>query len=82
MALGLSGHAEFVMPYFTINLGIGHNIVNARGDFSGLYQMVGLKIGLPRNAFLNIGYTLRNFKNPNHLMLGIGFRFNHKRKTL
>jgi len=82
MTLGLSGHAEFVMPYFTINLGIGHNIVNTRRDFSGFYQMASLKIGLARNVFLNIGYTLRNFQKPNHLMLGIGFRFNHKRNTL
>ena len=72
MALGLSARAEFVMPYFTINLGYGHNIVNARGGLKGWYQMLALKVGLSRRIFANIGYSLHDFKYPNHLMLGAG----------
>ena len=30
MALGMSGRAEFVMPYFTINMGIGRYFINAQ----------------------------------------------------
>lgn len=80
MALGLSGHAEFIMPYFTINLGLGKNIVNDGGSFSGIYETVALKIGVTRHAFINIGYSLRDFKSPNHLMIGAGIRFNHQRR--
>ena len=33
-------------------------------------------------AFVHIGYSLNDFKNPNNLMLGMGLRFNNKRKSL
>lgn len=80
MALGVSARAEFVMPYFTINTGMGRNIINAKGDLRGWYQTLTLKINMPYNLFLNIGYSLYDFKTPNHLMLGIGYHFNNKRK--
>ena len=32
LALGLSARTEFVMPCFTINFGIGHNVVNAQTE--------------------------------------------------
>lgn len=79
MALGLSGRVEFVMPFFTINMGIGHNIINAKGDFHGFYETLNLKIGVTKALFLNIGYCLNNFKTPNYLMLGLGVRINNKR---
>lgn len=78
LALGLSGRAEFVMPYFTVNLGIGANILHGGGDLKGLYQVLALKIEVTRNSFLHIGYNLQNFHTPNFLMLGIGFRFHNK----
>lgn len=81
MALGLSARAEFVMPYFTINLGIGHNVVNARGHLDGWYEMLALKIGVSRHTFIHIGYSLNEFKNPNNLMLGFGVRLNNQRKS-
>lgn len=81
MALGLSGRAEFVMPYFTINIGIGQNFVNNKGDFKGVYETVNLKLGITRALFANIGYCLNDFKHPNYLMLGLGLRFNHRRAT-
>lgn len=75
MALGLSGRAEFVMPFFTINLGYGHYVLNARGGFRGWYQMLALKVGVSKHLFANIGYSLHDFKYPNHLMLGLGVRW-------
>lgn len=77
LALGLSGRAEYVMPYFTIGVGMGTNIIG-RGDLRGFYQILALKIGITRSSFLHIGYNLQNFKTPNYLMLGLGFRFNNK----
>ncbi len=73
VALGLSARAEFVMPYFTINFGIGHNVVNANTeDMKGFYEILALKVNLMRKAYLHIGYSLYDFYYPNNLMLGIG----------
>lgn len=73
IALGLSGRVEFVMPYFTINFGIGHNFVNATTrDMEGFYEILALKINLFRQTYLHIGYSLYDFYYPDNLMLGIG----------
>jgi len=78
LALGLSGRAEFVMPYFTVGVGLGANILHKGGDLKALYQILALKIEVTRSSFIHIGYSLHNFHTPNFLMLGIGFRFNNK----
>lgn len=75
MAVGLSACAEFVMPYFSINFGIGRNVVNGHGDFSGTYEMLSLKIRTFHRVYLNIGYCLSDFQYPNFLMLGVGYTF-------
>lgn len=75
MALGLSARAEFVMPYFTINVGVGTNVINAKDDFKGVYEILALKLNVTRRAFIHIGYSLYDLKTPNHLMLGVGWRF-------
>ena len=73
VTLGLSARTEFVMPYFTINFGIGHNFINAgTADFKGFYEILALKINVMRQAYLHIGYSLYDFYYPNNLMLGIG----------
>ena len=77
MALGLSARTEFVMPYFSINFGVGTNVINAQGDFSGVYELLALKMNVTRRAILHIGYSLNNFHTPKHLMLGVGWRFGH-----
>lgn len=77
IALGISGRAEYVMPYFTIGMGMGTNIIG-KGHLRGFYQLLALKIDVTRGSFLHIGYNLQNFKTPNYLMLGLGFRFNNK----
>lgn len=78
LALGISTRAEYVMPYFTVGLGIGANLIHGGGDLKGLYQTLALKIEVTRNSFLHIGYNLQNFQTPNYLMLGIGYRFNNR----
>ena len=79
MSLGLSARAEFVMPYFTINAGMGKNLINAHAELKGWYQTLALKVDVAHSVFLNIGYSLYDFKTPNHLMLGVGYHFHHKR---
>lgn len=80
MALGLSARAEFVMPFYSINFGVGRYFLNGKGIFSGFYQTLALKMNLSRNSFVHIGYSLQSFRHPNHLMLGMGFRFHNKRQ--
>jgi hypothetical protein len=79
MALGLSTRAEYVMPYFTVGLGMGVNVLQGGGDMNYLYQTVALKMDVTRNTFLHIGYCVKDFHKPNHLMLGFGIRFGNKR---
>lgn len=78
IALGISGRIEYVMPFFTVGIGMGTNILHRGGDLKAFYQMLTLKISVTRNSFLHIGYNLQEFKTPNYLMLGVGFRFNNK----
>jgi ABC-type multidrug transport system fused ATPase/permease subunit len=59
LALGLSGRAEYVMPFFTIGVGLGTNVLG-RGDLRGLYQVFALKINVTRSSFLHIGYNLQS----------------------
>ena len=81
-ALGTSVRAEYVMPFFAINAGIGYNFLAGTDDQRGLYQTLTLKVAVSRLVYLNIGYSLQRFKDPNHLMLGIGFRFHDKSPRL
>lgn len=75
VSAGLSARAEFVMPYFTINFGIGHNVLNAAAtDFKGFYEVLALKVAMSQKTYLHIGYSLYDFYYPNNLMLGIGYR--------
>ena len=78
-AVGVSLRAEIVMPVFSINLGVGRNVVCKGADTDSFYQVVALKTDITRNLFLHVGYQLYKFKDPNNLMLGLGFRFNAKR---
>lgn len=80
-ALGLSARAEYVMPYFTVGLGFGANILDGGQDMSYYYQIFALKMEVTRNMFLHIGYSVKEFHAPNCLMLGFGFHFGNKRPS-
>ncbi len=73
---GLSVRAEIVMPVFSINLGIGKNFICKGSDTDSFYQTFVLKTNITKSIFLHTGYQLYRFKDPNNLMLGIGYRFN------
>ncbi len=77
-ALGISARGEYVMPYFSINFGMGVNVLHAGGDLKTFYQVLALKVDITRYSFLHIGYSVNDFHDPNFLMLGIGFRLNNK----
>ena len=75
-SVGLSVRAEIVMPIFSINLGVGKNFLCKGADTDSFYQTFVLKTNLTKSLFLHTGYQLYRFKDPNNLMLGIGYRFN------
>ena len=75
-AVGVSIRCEVVMPIFSINLGIGKNLIGRGDDTNSFYQVFALKADVARNVFLHVGYQLYKFRNPNNLMLGVGYRFN------
>lgn len=72
-SVGLSVHAELTMPIFSINVGIGRNIIAKGADTSIFYQTLALKAYVFKNAYVNVGYQLRDFHLPNNLMLGVGY---------
>lgn len=73
LSVGLSAHAELTMPIFAVNAGLGYDVVNPRGD-KRFYQSLTLKTFVTRRVFLNVGYRLGSFKEPQNLMLGVGVR--------
>lgn len=78
LSLGVSVRTEFVMPYFTVGVGLGLNALHKGGDLKAFYQILSLKIAATRSSYIHIGYCLKDFQTPNYLMLGIGYRFNNK----
>lgn len=79
ICVGLAARAELVMPYFSINAGIG---VNVFGPFEthGTYEAFNLKTYLTPGLYINVGYQLLNFHTQNNLMLGIGYTFHGNRR--
>ena len=75
VSLGLSVRAELVMPIFSVHFGIGHNIIYKGSDLAGLYQIIALKTHVTRRLYLHTGYQFRDFHRPDHLLLGLGYRF-------
>lgn len=73
LSVGISAHAELTMPIFTVNAGLGYDVVNPKGD-KRFYQSLTLKTFVTGRLFLNVGYRLGDFKDPQNLMLGFGVR--------
>lgn len=78
VSLGFSARGELVMPIFSINAGIGYNVLG-NSDTRNFYQVLALKIDIWHSCFLHIGYQLNSFHNPNNLMIGVGYRFHDRR---
>lgn len=73
ISFGLSAHAELIMPIFCINIGLGYDFVNPKGE-KAFYQSLTLKTFVTKNIYINTGYRLGAFKDPQNLMLGVGVR--------
>lgn len=74
VCVGLSGRAELVMPLFSVNVGIGYNVIGPE-ETRASYELANLKVRLTDALFLNVGYQLLNFQKQNNLMLGLGYTF-------
>lgn len=72
---GLSLRAELTLPVFSLNLGLGRNIIAKGPDTRIFYQTLALKARIWRGSFVQVGYQLSEFHIPNNLMLGIGYTF-------
>lgn len=72
---GLSLRAELTMPIFSINVGLGRNLIASGADTRIFYQTLALKAYVFRGSYLQVGYQMRDFHLPNNLMLGIGYTF-------
>lgn len=75
VAVGLSMRTELVMPIFSINFGIGHNVLYKGESLKGFYQILALKTYVTPRLYLHVGYQLNKFHDPKNLMLGFGYRF-------
>lgn len=73
IGIGLSAHAELTMPIFSVNIGLGYNALNPKGN-KAFYQMLTLKTFITRHIYINTGYRIAAFKHPQNLMIGIGVR--------
>ena len=76
-SIGLSARAELVMPIFSVHFGVGHNLLYKGDDLDGFYQIIALKTHLTPKLYFHTGYQFRNFKNPDHLLIGLGWRFGY-----
>ncbi len=73
-AIGLSAQAEYSMPVFSLHVGLGYNALAGCSELRYFYQTLALRTYITSKLWLNVGYSLRNFAHPRHLMLGVGIR--------
>lgn len=73
-AIGLAVSAEYQMPVFALNMSLGYNVLAGCHELRYFYQTLTLRTYITGRMWLNVGYSLRSFAHPRHLMLGIGLR--------
>lgn len=73
LTVGLALHGEFRMNIFAINVSLGHSIIG-RYEQQGFYQTLALKTFITPHFYINTGYRLHDFRDPNNLMMGLGVR--------
>jgi len=73
-ALGISFRGELTMPFFSINIGAGYNVLSGADDLRGFFTAYNLKTFISDFLFLNIGYRLSSVLYSHNLMFGIGIR--------
>jgi hypothetical protein len=78
LAAGLSVRIELKMPIFTVNLGIGHNLIYEGAELGGIYNMAVLKTFITENLYLHTGLKINYTSSSNNLLLGVGWRFGRR----
>lgn len=73
LSAGISAHAELTTPIFSVNTGLGYDFVNPHGN-KAFYQSLTLKTFVTSRLFINVGYRLGSFSEPQNLLLGLGVR--------
>lgn len=71
---GISARAELVMPIFSINAGVGYNMIGV-GANRNFYQTLNLRTHLTHGLWINVGYQLHDFSKPDNLIIGLGYTF-------
>ena len=72
VSCGLSLRGELEMPFFSINIGAGCNIL--RNGVRRFYSTYGLKSFITKKTYLSIGYRLSAAQYTHNLMFGLGIR--------
>ena len=73
LSIGVAVNAELTMPIFSLSGGLGYDFISPKGD-KAFFQSLTMKTFITKYIYINTGYRLGNFKDPQNLMLGIGFR--------
>lgn len=75
IGVGLSARVEFYAPIFSINTGVGHNVIYKGEELHGLYYVLALKTFVYQNLFIHTGLKIASSTSSNNLLLGLGWRF-------
>lgn len=75
LAAGLSLRLEIKMPIFSVNIGIGHNLIYKGTELGGIYNLAVLKTFISESLFLHTGLKISYTEASNNLLLGVGWRF-------
>lgn len=77
LAAGLSIRVELQAPIFSVNLGVGHNVIYKGPELGGFYYLAALKTFVTDNLFMHVGLKICDTESSNNLLLGLGWRLHH-----
>lgn len=77
LAAGLSLRVELQAPIFSVNLGVGHNVIYKGPELGGFYYLAALKTFVTDNLFMHVGLKICDTESSNNLLLGLGWRLHH-----
>lgn len=75
LGAGLSARIEFSAPIFSINFGVGHNVIYKGEELAKLYYILALKTFVYQGLFIHTGLKVTDSTSSNNLLLGLGWRF-------
>lgn len=75
LAAGLSARLEFSAPIFSVNFGLGHNVIYKGQESGGLYYIIALKSFVCKGLFVHTGFKATSTTSSNNLLFGLGWRF-------